>query len=239
MSISLTWFFWSVALLVVWLVVYLSLHRKASRKEMLIVSLWTSLFGLTEPLFVPEYWDPQSLFDLAARTGFDIESLLFAFGIGGLATVIYERIFRVGHRPLSSAEKHHARHRYHRVILLIAPVLFFLLLFFTHLNPIYVTMIALFGGGLATWYCRPDLKKKMFTSAVIFTLLYTVYFLSLIAFSPGYVETVWNLEVLSGVLLLGIPLEELGFAFTLGFMWSSVYEHIRWETLVEIDSKNI
>jgi hypothetical protein len=29
---------------------------------------------------VPEYWRPPSLFDLALKNGFDIESLLFAFG---------------------------------------------------------------------------------------------------------------------------------------------------------------
>ncbi|MBI4437439.1 hypothetical protein HY631_00620, partial [Candidatus Uhrbacteria bacterium] len=233
MNVDLAWFWWSVLLLVVWLAVYLSLRGKAIRKEMLIVSLWTSLFGLTEPLFVPEYWNPPSLFDLAAKTGFDLESLLFAFGIGGLATVIYERLFRVEHRPLSSAEKHHARHRYHRAILLVAPVLFLPFLFFTDMNPIYATMVALLGGGVATWYCRPDLKKKMLTSAVIFTLLYAIYFLSLVVFYPGYVEAVWNLDALSGILFFGIPLEELGFAFTIGFMWSSVYEHIRWEAVVE------
>lgn len=57
---------------------------------MMVVSLWTSLLGLTEPLFVPEYWAPPSLFDLASRTGFDIESFIFSFAIGGIAVVIYE-----------------------------------------------------------------------------------------------------------------------------------------------------
>jgi hypothetical protein len=32
---------------------------------------------LTEPLFVPDYWNPPSLFDLARRSGFDIESVIF------------------------------------------------------------------------------------------------------------------------------------------------------------------
>lgn len=47
-----------------------------------MVSLATAFFGLTEPLFVPEYWNPPTLFDLAQRTGFDLESLIFCFGIG-------------------------------------------------------------------------------------------------------------------------------------------------------------
>ncbi len=228
------WFFWSLTLLVVWGIVYLSLRDKTSRKEMLVVSLWTSLLGLAEPIFVPEYWNPPSLFDLARKTGFDIESFLFAFGIGGLAVVIYERIFRVGHERMSAEEKHKPRHKYHLFALLSAPVIFVLLLLFTNLNPIYSTFIALIGGGLATWYCRPDLKKKMFTSAFIFLGLYFVYFLTLTLTYPGYVGLAWNLSAISGTLILGIPLEELMFAFGLGFLWSSVYEHITWRKVKNI-----
>jgi len=51
---------------------------------MLWASLFTMPFGPTDPLFVPEYWSPPSLFDLARTTGFDIESLIFCFDIGGI-----------------------------------------------------------------------------------------------------------------------------------------------------------
>lgn len=50
---------------------------------MLWQACFTTPFGLTEPLFVPNYWSPPSLFDLARSTGFDIESFIFSFGIGG------------------------------------------------------------------------------------------------------------------------------------------------------------
>lgn len=59
------WLIWSLLLLVIWAIVYFSLKGQESKKEMLVVSLWTSLLGLMEPLFVPEYWNPPSLFDLA------------------------------------------------------------------------------------------------------------------------------------------------------------------------------
>src|SRR3989338_6528790 len=162
------WLIWSLILIAIWLVIYVSLGSDKEKKEMLIVSLWTSLLGLTEPLFVPEYWAPPSLFDLALKTGFDIESLLFAFGVGGISVVIYERLFRIKHEHIGTEEKHLPRHRYHLLALLSAPIIFVLFLIFTGLNPIYSTFIALIGGGLFTWYCRPDLKKKMFASAFIF-----------------------------------------------------------------------
>lgn len=225
------WLLWSLILIVIWAVIYLLLAKKENRREMLVVSFWTSLLGFTEPFFVPAYWNPPSLFDLAHRTGFDIESFIFSFAIGGIAVAIYEQIFGAEHSRIASGERKHFRHRYHLATLLFAPVIFFALYFGTSLNPIYDAFIALIAGGLATWYCRPDLKKKMITSAFLFLGLYFLYFLTLIAMYPGYVEQVWNLSALSGILVLGVPLEELLFAFGIGFLWSSVYEHIAWKKL--------
>ena len=99
MSEKLIWFVWSLALIGVWLLVYVL--YKNGRKRMLWASLYTMPFGLTEPIFVPEYWNPPSLFDLAQRTGFDIESLIFCFGIGGLGVVLYDFIFKVRHESMS------------------------------------------------------------------------------------------------------------------------------------------
>ena len=61
----------SGVLLGVWLVLYLA--TRAVRREMVEVSLGTMLLGLTEPLFVPEYWNPPTLLNVARRTGFDLE----------------------------------------------------------------------------------------------------------------------------------------------------------------------
>ncbi len=215
-------------LIVIWLVIYASLGSRDKRKEMFNVSLWTSLLGFTEPIFVPAYWSPPSLFNLALKTGFDIESLIFSFGIGGIAVVLYERIFRIRHEMMPSAEHNLLRHRYHVWAIISAPIIFSVLLFTTKLNPIYSAEIAMASGGLFTWYCRPDLKKKMFISALLFLGLYLFYFLTLIATAPGYVENVWNLKAVSGVLIFGIPLEELLFATSFGFLWSSIREHFLW-----------
>ena len=75
----------------------------------------------------------------------------------------------------------------------------------------------------------------MLISALIFLALYFIYFLSLISAYPGYVQQVWNLNAISGVLILGIPLEELMFALSFGFLWSSIYEHLTWRIIKVAD----
>ncbi len=135
----------------------------------------------------------------------------------------------VGNPFALGAERHLPRHRFHIFALLSAPVIFVLLAATTSLNPIYSTILGLVGGGVCACYCRPDLIPKMLASAILFLGLYFVYFLSLVAVYPDYVREVWNLRAISRILILGVPPEELLVAFTLGFMWSSIYEHIKWQ----------
>ena len=85
------WLLWSSAFLGPWALLYFG--WPALRGEMIRVSAATSLLGLTEPMFVPEYWNPPSLFDLATRTGFDIESLVFCFAIGGIGAAMKNIVF--------------------------------------------------------------------------------------------------------------------------------------------------
>ncbi|RJQ34102.1 hypothetical protein C4568_03090 [Candidatus Parcubacteria bacterium] len=231
MNIHYAWLTWSLILLGIWLVIYATLDSKEKKREMLVVSLWTSLLGLSEPIFVPAYWSPPSLFNLALTTRFDIESLIFAFAIGGGASLIYERIFATRHEVVPPSARHDPRHRYHAWALLSAPIVFGILYVATSLNPIYSASIALVVGGVASLYCRPDLWKKMLVSACIFLVLYFLYFGTLIALYPGYVEQVWNLKAISGILVIGVPIEELLFALSFGFLWSSIYEHFTWRAV--------
>jgi hypothetical protein len=79
-SFRYVWLNWACAFLLPWALLFIA--RPALRGPMLWASALTAPFGLTEPLFVPAYWNPPSLLDLAQRTGFDIESLIFCFAIG-------------------------------------------------------------------------------------------------------------------------------------------------------------
>jgi len=195
---------------------------------MLLASVFTMPFGLTEPLFVPEYWSPPSLFNLALRTGFDIESLIFCFGIGGLSVVLYDVIFKIGHVQMTNTEKHHPRHRFHLYAVISPLIAFPILYFLTNWNVIYTGSLSMMVAGLTALWCRPDLKIKIIVSGLIFTSFYFNYFFFLEIASHGYVERVWNWKTISGILLWGVPLEELLFAFTFGMLWSSYYEHLNW-----------
>lgn len=219
------WLVFTLILLGIWFIIFI--FKKSVRKEMFFVSLFTMPFGLTEFLFVPEYWNPPSLFNLASQIGFDIESLIFSFAIGGIGAVLYETIFKLRHLKMSKYVMNKKRHRFH-LLALFSPIIVFLLLkIFTNLNPIYLASIAMFIGGVSTIFCRPDLRKKVLIGGALFLGLYFVFLLSFNLVYPGLVKEIWNLSEISGILILGIPIEELIFAFTFGMLWSGVYEHVK------------
>ncbi len=222
------WVVWALLFLIPWAIIFYAFPYY--RKTMWAVSLTTAFFGLTEPLFVPEYWNPPTLFDLAQRTGFDLESLIFCFGIGGVGSVLYSVLTHRNDIPVPEAEKRQPLHRHHYKAL-VSPFIAFALLYFLPWNPIYPSIAAMAVGAIATVACRPDLKTKIWVGGVLFLAYYIVFFMVLEATTPGYIVHVWNLPALTGILLLGIPMEELLFAFTFGLYWSGVYEHLMWRKI--------
>lgn len=208
-----TWLLWSSAFLIPWLGLYLA--ASSLRRKMLQVSLCTSLLGLTEPLFVPQYWNPPSLLELAQRTGFDLESLIFSFAIGGIGSALYDALARRELRAISHAERHSTTHRVHGFALAV-PIIAFPLLTLLPWNRIYPAIAALAIGGAANVVCRPDLARNTLMGGALFLTFYALFMVLLLVAAPGYIQQVWNLPQLSGLLLGGIPLEEIAFGFTFG-----------------------
>lgn len=220
------WLLWASAFLLPWVALFLA--RPTLRRPVLWASALTAPLGLTQFLFVPAYWNPPSLFDLAHRTGFDIESLIFCFAIGGLAMAGYRVLAPASEHPVAPQIRSSHRHRWHRAALVI-PFFVFGALLMLPWNPIYPGIAALFSGAFASGLCRPDLWPNTLAGGAVFLVLYAAFLLGLKWFWPGYIEAVWNLGDLIAWRPAGLPLEELLFGFCFGMYWSGVYEHVTWQ----------
>ncbi|WP_420389498.1 lycopene cyclase domain-containing protein [Marinobacter sp.] len=226
MPMIYTYMTWSALLVLLWGVVFVFAR---SKKKMFTMSLGTAPLGLTEPLFYPEYWSPPTLFGLGETYGFDVESILFSFSVGGLASSLYELGSPKKAKPMPGDHQLGSVHRFH-VLALSSPVFVFVLLeLTTSLNSIYTASLGLLVGAVSTVFCRVDLLGSAIKGAVIFSLFYFVFFSVMNWSHPNFVDLYWNNAAISGFRVFGVPIEELLFASTLGALWSNFYEHRYWQ----------
>lgn len=203
-----------------WAVCYLL--GKRYRPQMIWGTAVTVPLALTSFLFVPQYWTPPSLFDLDARFRVGLEDFLWAGAVGGIASVVGEIFLKEG---LATRRRQPRKKHYFPFLVMVAV---FLILWFWHPQKnIYNTAIAFAVCGLIVAFLRRDLILTMIVGAVIFTILYFGLFLYFLALYRNFVDLYYNLSNLSGIRLLGVPIEELMFAASGGAVWSVAYEYLQ------------
>jgi hypothetical protein len=181
-------------------------NRKEYRTEMLLMGLLTGLVAFfTAPCFLGSYWHPQTLFNL--KNG--LEDFLFGFFLGSESTVVYPFFLK---KPYQEFFIIKAIQNNYRKILSISTIslgIFVVIQLFTHLNPIYGSMLSFVLPTLIIVILRRDLfTTALFTG--LFTLLYTcVFYFYFTHLFPGIIQSWWNLERISGLYFVGIPVEEL------------------------------
>ncbi len=212
-----------------WFLVFLL--RKDLRKAMVLSGLiymivliftfavwWVlSHFIYLSGSIIPDYWNPDTLFNLGRITkGLSIEDALFMFFVGGIVTVLYEIIFKK--RIINTNKKPH------KISIVVYFLGFFIFTYFVQLNIIYTSLILpSFLGAIFLIIQRKDLIKHSIIGALLFTIIYFLGFLLFDFIFPNVIESYWNLNGLSGIILLSIPIEELLYAFSFGLMWSPMY----------------
>jgi len=204
-------FFWS----------FLFARRKDLRKEMLWASLVGLPFGFTELFYVPEYWIPDSLFDLIRTYGFGIESFLYSFFTAGIAAVVYE--FFAKKRVVKIPRDV----RFHYLPLVMFTILYlgFELLFSS--TSIYNISFAFAVGAAVTIYLRKDLLWQVLFSGGAFGFLYFLLFATTNVLFRDFVTPFYAVGSLLGLRIAGVPFEEILFATTGGAFWSTLYEYTK------------
>ena len=184
---------------------------------MITVSIFTGLCGpVSELLYLSDYWKPQ----LFNGWAIGIEDFLFGFFIGGIASVIYEVLFRKHFRTIKK------RRPKSFVTLLVFALFVFVtsILFISGLNSIYSTSIAMILIGVLVSVLRKDLFIDSVMSGLLMGLtLFILYFIFLNLY-PEAISRWWLIHNISGLFVWKVPVEELLWAFGLGVMVGPLYE---------------
>ena len=150
------------------------------------------------------------------------EDLLFAFLIGGIASVIYEAIFKKRY-----VKKQGQKYPYWILAIIIFG--FSWMIFgsiILKFNSIYVSIASFLMAGIPMLVFRNDLIENALLSGLLVAILMFIFYLFFLFLYPGIIQKWWLLSNISGILIFGAPLEELIWGFSWGFLAGPVYEFI-------------
>jgi len=178
-------------------------------------------FALTERLFYPEYWKPEFLFDLVNVIGFGVEDLLFVMGLAAFSSTAWAVVSR---QTLAAGDGRGSLRN--ALMLLVACFVAVGLIAIAGVPMIYgaPVIMTVIGGGICI--ARRDLWWPSLGGALVTTLVYSGACLLLMLLIPRVFELDWNSDRFLNIFVLGIPLEELTYASTSGFVATAFYPFV-------------
>jgi hypothetical protein len=190
------------------LVLILSLPRH--RKILIFSGLFSLPFSLFSIAFVPEYWNPEKIGGWIVG----IEDLLFSFATGCIAWGIYCLISKKECRFNFSFFSILKRYMIVTNLCILAGIFLWL----ADIPIMTATIIIILIVGVILFYYHKNLWFSILLGAIGFTIFYAIIISLFYKFWP-LIFFQWSTGCLSGMVILGIPIEEIIWAFVFGAVW--------------------
>ena len=186
------------------------------------------IFGVIGPfvevVYTLDWWAPLTI----TGTVVGIEDVLFGFVCGGIATVVYEEIFkkRIKIRKVSKIRRKQENLNLF-VILGLTAFLFLVPFYLLNLNSFQSTIICLAIPTLIIWAKRRDLIVDSLATGIILVLVTSIVYTLLNFLTPGWISAFWYFRNVPHILLLNIPLDDFVWYFLIGAFVGPLYEYWR------------
>ncbi|MDD5192628.1 MAG: lycopene cyclase domain-containing protein [Candidatus Nanoarchaeia archaeon] len=205
-------------LLVIWIILFL--WRKDTRKEMLYTSLFFGFIGLiVESTYGKDWWHPQTITNTLPGP----ESFIFGFVVAGIAAVIYSVIF--SKKVKIKRKLNLKRNLFFIPFLLCGIIIFFVGFYLIKLNSFYSSIPAFLIPLMIMLIKRKDLIINSLASGFLLMIISFVFYVPLELITPGWINSAWNFNMVSGITLIGVPIEDLIWFFLAGLLIGPLYEY--------------
>ena len=201
----------TLILLTIWIVI--ALMRPDLRRKMWRASIMGGIAGmLAELWYFTDYWRPPTLLGIAALSP---EDILIGFALAGVGMTIYDVLLRTTDVPGKNPRRI-------QFLFLFLAGFASLLIFSTWLgyNSCVVSEMVFAGAALIMVSIRYDLLRVSLISGLAMGLLgFAIYLVLFTWLAPHYWHTYWLLkDTTLGVMILDIPLTEIGWFISWGFL---------------------
>ncbi|MES2023284.1 MAG: lycopene cyclase domain-containing protein [Patescibacteria group bacterium] len=221
----LTYLLTVLAFFPVWLILYF--HRKDLRQEMIFMGVMIAIGAIFLEAFVwtKDWWQPKTI----TGTVVGIEDALLGFLLGGIIASVYEEIFKDKLVRIRGKKKdHHVKHFV--IVVLLSIFIGNFTFFYLNMHSYYASLLSMLIPTLVIYFYRKDLIILSLATGVIITLIsIPVYCISF--FLDPTAINYWFYQNISGIMPLGIPIEDLVWFFVTGMFLAPLYEFWKGEKL--------
>ena len=203
---------------------------------MLFMSFGIAIAGLVLEYLVwtVDWWRPLTI----TGTKIGIEDVILGITNGGLGAVLYEIVFGKRTRALrkdSTVKRFFKKRQWLLWTPLLASVIVGSTIFWIlGWHSFWATILSCLIGTVLIILLRSDLLPGAVFGGLSMVLVTLPVYKLLVFFFPGVVENFWLLDNLSGFLIWGIPVEDLGFYFAAGAFLAPFYEFLFEKQLIDI-----
>jgi hypothetical protein len=182
--------------------------------SLVVVAIAVPLEGL---IWTRDWWHPVTV----TGTTVGVEDVIYSIGNGGYMAALYAAFFGSG--PIADQRKPSWLLRLAPLAALaLVPVVLF---FGVGMHSFTATTVGAVIGLSIMLIARHDLVRVAVISSIVGTAIAIPVYLATEAIFPGWISATWELPRLSGLLLLGIPLEDLLWYLYTAAFWSIYYKY--------------
>lgn len=218
---------------VIW--VSLFLWRKDTRTQMLLVSIIGALAGpVMDHLYIQDYWVPLNI--TSTKIGI-VESVLVGFMMCGVATVLYEDLFRKKIVLKRAGVERKIGDTLHVVLLsLLTLGIAYTSFYFLHLNSLIASLLAFIIPTIIILYLRKDLIMVSLITGILLLLVSTIVYSILELITPGWVLKFWYFKNVPEIIIFNMPIDDVFWYFFAGAYLGPLYEYWREGRFVKVTS---
>jgi|SRR5665213_158481 len=220
----------SACIFLIWIIFFLL--NKIFRKRQIILSSIFMIFGpLSEALFIPDYWHPITIWSLPIfKSYMSPEDLIFCFSMIGIIASFNNLAFD---RPRAKDAAISWNAIGYLLICTAALSAACVLLWLAGINSIFATSLGMVGVAAAVmlWardirLIYPALAGAVFVPILLFGLYWTGF--KSVENSEAILKSIWSLYgTRLGVRLAGVPLTELLWGASFGFVFSTLFSRFK------------
>jgi len=216
----------AIIFLIPWVILFF--FRKDYRKEMIFMSLVIGIGSLVTAYlwWTIDWWRPETI----TNTRVGIEDFLLGFSNGGIAAVLYGAIYKKRLSRLIKKTNDTGAFNICLIFFFIIASLFWGL----NITSFWASTIAMIIVAIYILYTRRDLFLNALVSGILMVIVSLPFYYVFIWLFPGFIHKTWMSQYLSGIIIIGIPLEDLIFYFLFGLTIGPFYEYWQNKRLVSI-----